>query len=86
MERITNATFANEQIAVDNKHFNGCTFTNVTLVYGAGAIPAFENCTFDNISLEFAGAADKTLQFISRLSESGFNNSVETIFDAIRGA
>lgn len=84
MDAVNNQTFTQERVSVDGKAYTDCTFTNVTLVYGAGTVPTFTDCTFANTNLVFEGAASSTLQFLSGLYQGGFARSVDAIFENIR--
>lgn len=85
METVADKTFDNETVNVDGKAFSGCTFNYCTLVYSAGDVPTFTNCDFGSNTLQFEGAAQNTLKFLSTLQTGGFERSVETIFQTIRG-
>jgi len=84
MQQVIGQVFGKEQVAVDGKAFEGCTFNNTRLLYKGEEVPTFSNCTFKDVSLEFEGAAESTLQFLGGLYESGFERAVETIFKQIR--
>ncbi|MEO1643615.1 MAG: hypothetical protein AAFR67_00400 [Chloroflexota bacterium] len=86
MQQVIGQVFGKEQVAVDGKVFEGCTFNNTRLLYQGTAVPTFNNCTFTDVSLEFEGAAESTLQFLGGLYENGFERAVETIFKHIRQA
>jgi hypothetical protein len=81
---VRNVTFQQEDVAVDGKQFEGCTFTNTALVYGGGPKPAFVNCQFNDVSLEFADNATNTLRYLNGLNQGGFARAVSKIFENIR--
>jgi uncharacterized protein YjbI with pentapeptide repeats len=89
MEVIENATvrgvtFRNEDVTVDGKRFEGCTFSNSSLIYSGGTLPSFSNCAFNNVTLQFSGAASNTLRYLNGLHQGGFARAVARIFDGIR--
>jgi len=83
-ETVQNETFLDTTVMVDGKHFARCTFNGATLVYGGGALPAFDHCTFNNIRLQFADKAANTLEFLSGLHRGGFPRAVNRIAANIR--
>lgn len=78
--------FYNEEIVVDGKRFEQCTFDNVSLVFMGDTLPQFVNCRFNAVSLEFLGGAANTLQLLSALSGGGFARAVGRITEGIRTA
>jgi hypothetical protein len=81
---VRDVTFRNDEVIVDGKLFEGCTFSNSSLVYNGGALPTFTNCAFNNVNLQFSGAASNTLRYLNGLHQGGFARAVTRIFDNIR--
>ena len=84
METITNKAFRDETISVDGKTFAGCTFNEVTFVYGGGELPTFADCLFDDVGLQFEGAAASTLKFLNGLAANGYPAATANIVENIR--
>jgi uncharacterized protein YjbI with pentapeptide repeats len=81
---VRDVTFRNEDVNVDGKRFEGCTFSNSSLIYSGGQLPSFANCEFSNVSLQFSGAASNTLRYLNGLHQGGFARAVARIFEGIR--
>ncbi len=81
---VRNVTFQHEDVAVDGKRFEVCTFNNAALVYAGGKMPAFVNCKFNGVSLQFADAAANTLRYLSGLHQGGFARAVSKLLENIR--
>jgi hypothetical protein len=65
MQIIENKHDIRITIAVDDKHFVNCHFTDCTLIYAGGDF-GWTDTRFDRCNLQFAGAAGKTLAFLQQ--------------------
>lgn len=81
---VRDVTFRNEDVTVDGKRFEGCSFNNSSLVYSGGGLPSFANCEFNNVTLQFSGAASNTLRYLNGLNQGGFARAVAHLFEKIR--
>ena len=81
---VRNAIFQHEDVTVDGKRFEACTFNNVALVFSGGKMPTFVNCKFNDVSLQFADAAANTLRYLSGLHQGGFARAVSQLLENIR--
>lgn len=76
--------FERTLINFDDNEYIGCTFNACSLVYSGGVLPTLQNNTFDGCSWEFAGAAQRTLQFLNGLYVAGATEIVEGTMRNIR--
>lgn len=75
--------FSRARLAVDNQHFENCTFDACSLVFGATGPCQFERCTFKDSSFAFEGSAAATVKFLTELYKLA-PQVVEETFDRIR--
>ena len=47
LQEINNRNFTHEEVVIDGKSFNSCTFKHVNIFYSGTAPTALINCTFD---------------------------------------
>lgn len=79
--------FIKDTIDLDGESFFNCTFTDCILRYSGGALPEMQACTFSDSTFELAGAADRTVIFITAMYHGmgeGGKNLVERTFENIR--
>ena len=59
MQVVENEVVAGKTIAIDEKHFVNCKYTNCTLIYSGGEV-AWANTNFNNCQITLSGAAQRT--------------------------
>lgn len=79
MATLSNQTFNDESIAVDDNRYEKCTFVNCTLVYSGGTLPVFADCKFDNSTIELGGAASNTITYLSGMYQGGLLTQVGAV-------
>ena len=82
-------TFENQDVLLDNGHFEDCVFRNCRLVYGGAGMVHLSGCSFDGVQWTFAGAAENTLRFMAALyhgTGEGGRQLIEDTFESIRTA
>jgi len=77
-------TFTNTKIELDGQQFFNCTFEQCVMSYGGGGPPTLHGCTLGGCRWVFIGASDRTLQFMQAMYSGGFQDVVESTFEAIR--
>ena len=68
--KVSAKTFENEEIRLDGREYDGCTFRNCTIVYGGGNTAIHGN-KFHNCKFRFDGSAARTLQFLANFGREG---------------
>ena len=73
MQPVENKSASGETVVLDDKVFLNCTFTRCRLIFGGGDFQ-WENTHFIDCQIQFAGPADRTVNFLR-----AFNLKPETI-------
>lgn len=76
--------FSGEQVVIDGKHFEDCSFDTCTLVYQGGVPPNFVRCEFAAPRFVFEEAAQSTIQLMSAIYNGIDERIIEKTFDEIR--
>jgi hypothetical protein len=84
------ATFSDQHVMVDGNQYFGCNFTRCEMIYAGGDMPQLGSLNappnkFDSCTWRFDGPAERTVDFMRRLYEGGFQDLIERTFDSIRG-
>lgn len=77
MTTFQNQAFRDETVEVDGNIYEGCTFTNSSLVYMGGDLPSFNRCEFEGVNIQLQGGAYMTLKYLTGLYHGGFSDLVE---------
>ena len=87
MSTHRNEKFANQDVVIDGNRYEGCVFSNSTLVYGGGELPAFVNCTFRQTGLRLTDVAQQTTTYLSLLNATELRPAVGKLLGQVeRGA
>ncbi|MCP5532649.1 MAG: hypothetical protein H7A49_09515 [Akkermansiaceae bacterium] len=84
--KISNTTFANEEVILDFHQYEGCTFNQCRfVVLGYGAF-AFNQCQVNACEFTFAGPAASTIKTMASIYAVGDQGKalIEGTFDQIR--
>jgi len=65
---IKNQTFTDDIVQLDGNHFDGCTFRNCRMIFGAVGPIGLVNCGFFDVRWEFIGAAGQTVALLHALT------------------
>lgn len=84
MDVIVGKTYENETILIDDQRFEDCSFSHCILKYGASGPGTMLRCTVRNSTYTFVGAAERTLQRLAAMYQSGEKMLVEELFNQIR--
>ena len=78
MEKVKGTTFDKQNVVVDGKEFEDCTFRQCTLIYKGGDLPQLLRCNIaGTCDWQFQEAAGRTLLFISKLYHGGAKAYIE---------
>jgi hypothetical protein len=83
-EDVRDREFSGEQVVLDGKHFEDCTFDTCQLVYRGGTPPNFVRCDFAAPRFVFQDAAQSTVQLMSAIYNGIDERIIEKTFDEIR--
>lgn len=81
---VCNQTFKNVTVDVDGTEFVDCHFENCTLAYSGGGHFLFSDSPIVGCSMVFVDAAERTLEALSVLYQTGMASAVEIVFDFVR--
>ena len=82
---IAGRKFANQDIRLDGKYFQQCSFDNCVFRFGAEDAFGFEECSFSGgTRVDFDNHAAMMLAGLSMLYASGFAEDVENLFRRVR--
>jgi hypothetical protein len=84
---IQGARYIGVPINVDGQQFQGCEFTQCSIIFSGIAPVGFIGCTFTGCSFNFSGPAQLMLDYLASIY--GFampdgRSIVETMFDSVR--
>ena len=83
MALFKDRNFENEVVNFDDNTYENCKLTKCQIVYSGGPLPKLINCNLEYSDFVFAGAAQRTLEFMHMIGKSGGENVVKQIFDQI---
>ena len=85
--RVINRTFTDDEVVLDFHDFDGCTFTNCTLVFHGYGPVGLDSCTFKDCSWKFDGPAAATVSFMTAIHKQGGGGRelIEATIKTIRG-
>lgn len=83
MEMICDRTFQNENIQIDQHHYERCIFRNCKLIYRGGTYHLI-SCEFHNCAPFLDGPAGNTIQFMANFYKIGYRDQLEKLFEHIR--
>lgn len=87
MSTHRNEKFTGQDVLIDGNRYESCVFSNSTLVYGGGELPAFVNCTFRQTSLRLTDVAEQTTGYLSVLNATEMRPAVSKLLGQVeRGA
>jgi len=84
MATFENQQYTKEMLLIDGHRYEECVFTNCTLTYEGGELPAFINCQFPGTRVQLAGAASQTITYLSGLYKGGFSKKIEPILEGVQ--
>ena len=80
---ITNQTFIDEEINLDDNVYENCTFIRCLFIYEGGAASLKDN-TLEQPRFVFRGAAANTIQFMANLYSGGGRDIIQASITNIR--
>lgn len=83
MEKTVTQAFAHETIILDGMNFLDCEFRSCILVYRGGPLPTFDGSFIDQCEWRFEGAALRTIGLLQRMSASGGENLIKSLFPTL---
>lgn len=84
MATFQNERFTNQEIRTDGNRYEACVFTDCTLIYAGGAMPAFVSCTFRQVRIQLDGAAYNTTQYLGVLYRTGLTVATDKVIDGLQ--
>jgi hypothetical protein len=63
MDLIENKNFSNEEVSLDDRHFQNCRFINCVLAFSGGEV-TWDGTQFEGCKFRFIGAAARTAQLL----------------------
>lgn len=84
METVQKQTFKNQEVVVDNKRYEDCTFSNCKLVYQGGALPVFARCEFPGTGIQLDGPAQQTVKYLRTAYKAGMWSNVDSVLNQLK--
>ena len=87
MKKISNKSFENQLVKLDDRYYENCIFKNCIIEYSGSSYIGLENNNFYECRWSFAGPAGQTLAFLrilyTQMGEDG-RKIVDATFDKIK--